>query len=348
MDVAPPVLLDRGGGGCGDLDPSSSAPICYAFYSSYLGGVTRDPTLAAVPIDDHGFHRGHCVFDTANVTVSGRVYALEQHLDRIALSAGQAGILMPSRQSLRAAVLGTVAAGGRQPGGRCSFIRYWLTSGRGDFSISPAGCDAGPGFFVVVHDDSHSLEIPTATVAAVTSSVPLKPSLLSTMKTNNYLLNALVAMDAEARGADFGIQMDERGCITESSVSTVGIVVGSDEGGGGGYGDDLVFVVPPFDQILASTTVKRALALMPSTVQVPGGQTRNVRVEQRDISSKELFAAREVIDFGGHFCRPVGSIDGLKVGAGPYPVYEAVASALCQDMAANESMLDDVSYDDYL
>ena len=73
-----------------------------------------------------------------------------------------------------------------------------------------------------------------------------------------------------------------------------------------------------------------------------------MHVEQRDISREELFVACEVIDFGGHFCRPVSSIDGLKVGSGQYPIYEAVAKALAWDMSTNESMLDDVPYDDYL
>ena len=34
--------------------------------------------------------------------------------------------------------------------------------------------------------------------------VPLKPHLLATMKSNNYLINAIVAMEAEARGANLG------------------------------------------------------------------------------------------------------------------------------------------------
>ena len=68
-----------------------------------------------------------------------------------------------------------------------------------------------------------------------------------------------------------------------------------------------------------SQAVQRALALMPTTVLITGngraddaGQTLSVRVEQRDIASTELFRAREVIDFGGHFCRPVGSINGAE------------------------------------
>ena len=39
-----------------------------AFYSSRLGGITLDPALMVVPMDDHLVHRGHAVFDTATMT----------------------------------------------------------------------------------------------------------------------------------------------------------------------------------------------------------------------------------------------------------------------------------------
>lgn len=39
-----------------------------AFYSSRLGGITTDPALMVVPMDDHLVHRGHAVFDTAIMT----------------------------------------------------------------------------------------------------------------------------------------------------------------------------------------------------------------------------------------------------------------------------------------
>ena len=52
--------------------------------------------------------------------------------------------------------------------------------------------------------------------SAVTVDVPLKPDLLATMKSNNYLLNALVMMAAQDTGAQLGIQT-ENGMITESA-----------------------------------------------------------------------------------------------------------------------------------
>ncbi|XP_026422505.1 D-amino-acid transaminase, chloroplastic-like [Papaver somniferum] len=38
-----------------------------AMYSSVFGGITLDPALMVIPIDDHMVHRGHGVFDTAMI-----------------------------------------------------------------------------------------------------------------------------------------------------------------------------------------------------------------------------------------------------------------------------------------
>lgn len=36
-------------------------------YSSIFGGITTDPAVMVIPMDDHMVHRGHGVFDTAAI-----------------------------------------------------------------------------------------------------------------------------------------------------------------------------------------------------------------------------------------------------------------------------------------
>lgn len=38
-----------------------------AMYSSIFGGITTDPAVMVIPMDDHMIHRGHGVFDTAAI-----------------------------------------------------------------------------------------------------------------------------------------------------------------------------------------------------------------------------------------------------------------------------------------
>ena len=206
-----------------DALPPAAASSVLAGYTSALGGIVTDPSLLMVPFDDHGFHRGHCVFDTVNVE-AGRAFGLQMHIDRLLNSARLAKIIgevpPPAAEPsvLRSIILQTIAATGRRDG---IFVRYWLSAGRGDFSISPKRC-AGPTFYCVVHEDTHTAEGARG-VSAVTVSVPLKPPLLATMKSNNYMLNALVAMEAEAAGASMGLQLDEDGHLAESSVAVGGL-----------------------------------------------------------------------------------------------------------------------------
>ena len=67
-----------------------------------------------LPVDDHMVHRGHAVFDTANVDAAGAsVYGLDQHLDRFLGSAKQARIPAGDghrfdKATLRAIILRTV------------------------------------------------------------------------------------------------------------------------------------------------------------------------------------------------------------------------------------------------
>jgi len=310
---------------CAQVDANSAGLI--SFYSSCLGGITKDAGLAMVHVDDHGFHRGHAVFDTCNV-VAGRVFGLDMHLDRLFTSAKSAGLVPPPKDELREIVLHTVAASGHKEG----FVRYWLTAGRGNFAISPKGCT--PAFYVAYHTDERSSP-PTQSAAVV--NVPLKPDLLATMKTNNYLLNALVAMEAQKSGANLGIQVDD-GFITESAVSCIGIVTRHP---GCSDGQSLRFVVPSFHNILASTTAQRAFAVVPGLTV----ETSRVEVERRPIATEELYTALEVISLGGHHVQSIGVVDGITIGDGKnFPVFEQVHRALTQEMLTNEALLDDVPY----
>ena len=62
-----------------------------AFYSSVFGGITTEPALMHLPMDDHMVHRGHGVFDTA-IVIDGTIYQLDAHVARLLKSAAAARI----------------------------------------------------------------------------------------------------------------------------------------------------------------------------------------------------------------------------------------------------------------
>ena len=58
----------------------------HAMYSSIFSGITTNPQLMMIPVDDHLVHRGDGVFEAFKM-IEGKVYLLDAHLDRLAVSA---------------------------------------------------------------------------------------------------------------------------------------------------------------------------------------------------------------------------------------------------------------------
>ncbi|CAM9192047.1 unnamed protein product [Chrysoparadoxa australica] len=300
----------------------------YSFYSSVLGGIVINPHLFLVPLDDHLVHRGHAVFDTCNV-VAGKAYGLDFHLDRLLRNATLARIEHPwCKEDLREIILKTIAASGK----RCDVMaKFFMSVGRGNFSISPQGCTAAT-LYVLVHEYKRGVHGVKEWVVEP-SVVPLKPPLLATVKSTNYMLNALVSMTAQDNGGTLGIQCDESGYVTECSIGNLAIV---DQGG--------VLRTPKFDNILAGTTVKRTFVLAPKLLQaglIEGFEFGAIHVS-------ELLEAREVISCGGGFLTPIIAVNNKEVGDGtPGPVYKAMFTVIAKDMETPE-YLDDIPYQSYM
>ncbi|CAE6957502.1 DAAT [Symbiodinium natans] len=132
----------------------------------------------------------------------------------------------------------------------------------------------------------------------------MKPTLLATLKSNNYLLNCLLAMSAQERGGCFGINIREDGTVAEGCVANCAIVTA-----------DKVFITPPFEGILAGTTVRKAMDLAKKHLVGEGKVLREIR--QETMHKEQLFSAQEVIMCSGDLgINPAITLDGQRVGNG--------------------------------
>lgn len=299
----------------------------YAMYSSLLGGIVNDPAYMVLPLDDHMVHRGHAVFDTAALT-GGRLYQLDAHLDRLLRSAEGARIPMPcSRPQLRQIILETAAAS-RQ---RDASVRYWLSAGPGGYALGPAEC-IGSSFYVVVFKaEAYPERYYTQGIKLVTSRVPIKPPLFARIKSTNYLPNVLVVLEAQDRGADNGVFIDQRGMVAESSNMNIAFV--SREG---------VFRHPPFDAILSGITIQRVLEFAGRLV----AQGALSAVRLADIPVDEGRAAAEMMLIGSSIkVAPVVEWDGQPIGGGkPGPVAKILLAMWNEDAATAADQLVAVPY----
>ena len=299
-------------------------PVKYAaFYSSQLGGIVTDPALMIIPFDDHMVHRGHGIFDTAGL-VDGKIYDLEAHLDRFHRSAEHSRLTMPvPRAEMREIIVSTVAASHQRDGA----IRYWVTSGPGSLELSPAA-GAEPGFFVMVFP---GLVYPerwyTEGLKVMTTTYPIKPALYAVTKSNNYLPNVLMQMEAKASGVDNGVFVDANGNVGESSNMNVAFVT-----------SDGVLRHPKFDHILAGCTSLRVLELAKRLVS--DGVIRGVEV--CDIPVGDARAAREMVLLGSSVkVAPNVTWDNRPIGDGkPGPVSKALLAILEEDMRTGDRLID--------
>ncbi|OGL09388.1 MAG: hypothetical protein A3I17_03530 [Candidatus Rokubacteria bacterium RIFCSPLOWO2_02_FULL_72_37] len=305
----------------------SRQPVRYwAFYSSQLGGIVTDPALMVIVFDDHMVHRGHGVFDTAAL-VEGKIYDLESHLDRFVRSARTSKLEIPAREAMRDIIVRSTAASGQRDGS----IRYWATSGPGSLGLTPAK-GAEPGFFVMVFAGlSYPETWYTQGLRVMTTTYPIKPPLYAVTKSTNYLPNVLMQMEAQERGLDNGVFVDEAGHVGESSNMNVAFVT-----------EDGTLKHPTFDHILSGCTSLRLLEL--ATALTTRKLLRDVRV--CEIPVAEARAAREMMLFGSSVkVAPVVEWDGKPIGDGtPGPVARALRELLEQDMRTARDRLIDVPY----
>ncbi len=298
-----------------------------AMYSSVLGGIVTDPALMVLPLDDHMVHRGHAVFDTAAI-INGNLYQLDPHLERFLRSAEMARIPLPYEpQQMRQIIIDTAAASGW----RDASVRYWLSAGQGGFGLPSTEC-IGSSFYVMIFRGQASPDTHyTKGIKLVSSTVPIKPPFFARVKSNNYLPNALVILEAKDQGADNGVFIDEQGMVGESSNMNVAFVT-----------HDGVFRHPKFDAILTGITVRRVMEFAKRLVE--SGELKDIVVD--DIPVDEGRDMAEMMLVGSAIkVAPVVQWDGRAIGDGkPGPITKKLYEMLHEDKQRGEGQLIPVPY----
>lgn len=297
----------------------ASRPLpAFAFYSSLFGGVVTDPEWMFAPADDHLVHRGDGVFETLRV-VAGAVYAMGPHLDRLRASAEAIGLGLPmTPEGLTEAVVQTIRAAGRPD----VLVRLIVSRGPGGWAVNPYESRAPQVYIAVYAIGRPFMELHPEGARVRTSRTPLKGGFLATIKTCNYIPNALMKKEAVDAGVDFTVAFDEQGRLAEGATENFGIVDA-----------DGILRTPPAERILAGVTMTRCAALAAAAPERHG--LRGVACSH--ISRADIATAREALIFGTS-CEVVSvvELDGRRIGDGrPGPVAAALWRSLRDDMLNN-------------
>ena len=116
------------------------------------------------------------------------------------------------------------------------------------------------------------------------------------MKSNNYLPNVLVLLEAKDQGADHGLFLDAEGYVAESSHMNVAFV-----------NSDNVLCHPTYDAILTGITAQRMLYLARQLVNA--GELEGIAL--RNVPVQEWRAAREILLLGSSLKVRAGSYGGM-------------------------------------
>ncbi|MDG0817319.1 aminotransferase class IV [Bdellovibrio svalbardensis] len=287
----------------------------YAMYSTWWGGVIENPSMMMVPIDDHIVHRGDGVFEAIKV-VDGKVFLLDEHLQRLASSAEQISLPLPMELSeMRKVILETTAITKQSS----AILRLYISRGPGGFTTNPYESLSSQMYLVVTALKPMAEEKYVSGVSVGKSAIPPKDPWFARIKSCNYLQNVLMKKESVDRKIDFTVGFDAQNILTESSTENIVLLDKNNN-----------LVRPKLGQILKGTTMMRTFELAKKLVE----DKTIASIQERDLSEEDIRSAKEVMMIGTTLdVLPVSSFEGMKIGEGRQgPVAKKLLALLREDI----------------
>lgn len=185
----------------------------------FLNGALVPRGDARISPFDHGFLYGYGLFETMRA-YSGRIFRLQQHLERLGASAALLGLPVDA-YDLGAACCDVLRANDLSD----ARIRLTVSMGEGA-GVPDIPPQPKPTVFVVA---TEHIPLPRKRYeegfAAIVSSIRQNSgSPVSRLKSTSFLGNLLARREAKEAGADEALLLNERGCLCEGSTSNVFLV----------------------------------------------------------------------------------------------------------------------------
>jgi branched-chain amino acid aminotransferase group I len=256
----------------------------------YIDGKMLHRDAAKISVFDSAVQGGDAVWEGVRV-YNGRVFSLDQHLDRLFDSAHAMMFKgIPSREEVRTAIFKTLRANNMRDG---VHIRLTLTRGEKitsgmDPRLNQVGCT-----LIVLAEYKPPVYPPSIKLA--TSSVRRNSpmSIDSKIHHNNLINNILAKIEANNAGAHAGLMLDKDGFVSEANgVNVFTIRRGA-------------VYTPHADYCLPGITRATVLQICADN---------NIPAKEQRLSLTEFYTADEVFTTGtmGELTR-VESIDGRKI-----------------------------------
>jgi branched-chain amino acid aminotransferase group I len=260
----------------------------------HVGGELVPRGQAKVSVFDSSVQGGDAVWEGLRV-YGGKVFRLDQHLDRLEASArALAFARIPPRDEIKRALFDTLRANKMTDG---AHVRLTLTRGvKVTSGMSPKWNRSGPCLIVLA--EWKAPVYGTGGLKLVTSAIRRNaPQCLdSKIHHNNLLNNILAKIEADAAGADDAVMLDVEGYVAETNATNLFLVKQG------------VLRTPTADHCLPGITRAAVLEI---------ARDEKLPHEVRRVSLSELHSADEVFTTGtmGELAW-VKEIDGRTIGDG--------------------------------
>jgi branched-chain amino acid aminotransferase len=266
----------------------------------YIDGKFYPEASARVSVLDHGLLYGDGIFEGIRF-YNGRVFRLEEHLDRLWDSARSICLEIPMTMGeMTEAVLETI----RQNHLRDGYIRLLVTRGVGNLGLNPVQCKH-PSVIIIAatialyHENIYRKGLTIVTCATRrTSPAALNPA----VKSLNYLNNVMARIEANLAGADEALMLNDAGLVAECTA-------------------DNVFIIKR-GQIFTPPITAGALRGITRSIVFEIAAELGIKIMEADITRHDVFIADECFLSGtAAEIVPVVKADGRLIGNGkPGPI----------------------------
>jgi len=266
----------------------------------YINGELYEKEEAKISVYDHGLLYGDGVFEGIR-SYGGKIFRLEQHLDRLWESAKAIWLEIPmTKAEMAKAIHDTLAANNLSD----AYIRLVVTRGVGTLGLDPNKCERPQ---IIIITDSIALypnELYEKGLEIITSSVPRVPpaALSPRIKSLNYLNNILAKIEGIQAGCIEALMLNHKGEVAECTADNIFIVR---------HGR---LMTPPVDAGILEGVTRNAVIEL--------AREMGIDVREVTLTRHDVYVAHECFLTGtGAEIIPVVKIDGRIIGEGvPGPI----------------------------
>src|SRR5438874_10239119 len=266
----------------------------------YIDGKFFSEADAKVSVFDHGLLYGDGIFEGIRF-YNGRVFRLEQHLERLWDSARSICLEIPMGPGeMTEALLETIRRNDLREG----YIRLIVTRGVGNLGLNPTQCKR-PSVIIIATTIAlypAAMYQKGLTVVTVATRRTGPGALNPAVKSLNYLNNVMARIEANLAEADEALMLNDQGCIAECTA-------------------DIIFVIKR-GEIFTPPITAGALRGITRSVVFEIAAELGIKISEADISRHDVFIADECLLSGtAAEVIPVIKADGRVIGTGkPGPV----------------------------